>query len=370
MSVFQRSQKSQRNLSACMAMVASLLFTPTSLDVKHELPFYTGSFGCRCRVFPSVYFTRHGRQSIKSSKFASSELVTTSASGIYCCELSRGWEKYKVLGLLQNLLNVEVHMETLMLNETEVQRLLDPDMLLDALAEGFKALSEGLVDAQTGSPLSFMDGTYITALRTGGAAALSTQLLARTDTRVLAIIGAGVQGRSHLKMLPRVRQFSEIRIASEHFSHAEQLAATDSRAHAVETVEQAVRGADVVCLCTHSGEPVISIDWLAPGMHITSVGYNPPGGELDPKVIEHSRLYVETRMAFEPPPAGCGELAGFDPSIGTELGEVLLGQGLGRQSQDEITVYKAMGHACEDMAAASLVYRRAKQEGVGRTMVF
>lgn len=314
-------------------------------------------------------------------------------------------------------------METLMLNETEVQRLLDPDMLLDALAEGFMALSEGLVDApkrngvsvpdigfllsmpayqhgreitvklvsvfhdnnrfgipshqaiiclfdaQTGTPLSFMDGTYITALRTAGAAALSTRLLARTDTRVLAIIGAGVQGRSHLKMLPRVHQFPEIRIASEHFAHAEQLAATDSRAHAVDTVEQAVRGADVVCLCTHSGEPVISFDWLAPGMHITSVGYNPPGGELDPGVIEHGRLYVETRLAFEPPPAGCGELAGFDPSIGTELGEVLLGRGLGRQSQDEITVYKAMGHACEDMAAASLVYRRAKQEGVGRTMV-
>src|SRR2546430_7055490 len=176
-------------------------------------------------------------------------------------------------------------METLILNETEVQGLLDPDLLLDALAEGFKALSEGLVDAlkrnwvcvpntgfllsmaayqhgreitvklvsvfhdnnrfgipshqaiiclfdaQTGTPLSFMDGTYITALRTAGAAALSTQLLARTNTRVLAIIGAGVQGRSHLQMLPRVRQFSEIRIASRHVAPAEQVAATDARAH-------------------------------------------------------------------------------------------------------------------------------------------
>src|SRR5437763_7642750 len=232
-------------------------------------------------------------------------------------------------------------MDILLLNETEVKRLLDPDALLDALAEGFRALSGGLVDApkrngvsvpntgfllampayqqgreitvklvsvfhgnvqlglpshqaiiclfdaQTGTPLSFMDGTYITALRTAGAAALSTRLLARTDTRVLAIIGAGVQGRSHLKMLPRVRQFSEIRIASEHFAHAEQLAATDSRARAVETVEQAVRGADVVCLCTNAGEPVISSEWLAPGMHVTSVGYRPPGGELDPKAIEH-----------------------------------------------------------------------------------
>lgn len=313
-------------------------------------------------------------------------------------------------------------METLMLNETEVQRLLDPDMLLDALAEGFKALSEDrvdapkrigvsvpdtgfllampayqqgreitvklvtvfhenhrfgipshqaiicLFDAQTGSPLSFMDGTYITGLRTAGAAALSTLLLARTDTRVLAIIGAGVQGRSHLKMIPRVRQFTEIRIASAHFDHAVQLAATTSHAYAVASIEQAVRGADVVCLCTHSGEPVISYDWLSPGMHITSVGYSPPGGELDPKVIEHGHLFVETRMAFEPPPAGCGELTGFDRNIGTELGEVLSGKDSGRQSQDEITVYKAMGHACEDMAAASLVYRRAKQEVVGSTV--
>src|SRR5437868_9821961 len=228
-------------------------------------------------------------------------------------------------------------MDILLLNEMEVRRRPDRAALQDALAEGFRALSEGLVDArkrngvsvpntgfllampayqqgreitvklvsvfhdnerlgipshqaliclfgpQTGTPLSFMDGTYITALRTAGAAALSTRLLARTDTRVLAIVGAGVQGRSHLQMLPRVRQFSEIRITSGHFAHAEQLAATDARARAVETAEEAVRGADVVCLCTNAGEPVISHDWLVPGMHVTSVGYNPPRGELDPR---------------------------------------------------------------------------------------
>src|SRR5579863_9894443 len=173
-------------------------------------------------------------------------------------------------------------MHILMLNEAEVQRLLDPDALLDALTEGFRAQSSGLVDApkrneasvpntgflltmpayqqgreitvklvsvfhgnqqfgipvhqaliclfdpETGTPLSVMDGTYITALRTAGAAALSTRLLARTDTHVLAVVGAGVQGRSHLTMLPRVRPFSEIRIASRHFAHAEQLAAMDA----------------------------------------------------------------------------------------------------------------------------------------------
>lgn len=313
-------------------------------------------------------------------------------------------------------------MDILILNATEVQRLLDLDALLDALAEGFKALSEGLVDApnrngvsvpdtgfllampayqqgrevtvklvsvfhdnkrlgipshqaliclfdpQTGTPISFMDGTYITALRTAGAAALSTRVLAREDTAVLAIVGAGVQGRSHLTMLSRVRPFSEIRIASRNFAHAEQLAATDSRVRAVETAEEAVRGADVVCLCTNAGEPVINLDWLKPGMHITSVGYNPPGGELDRRVIEQGRLFVETRLAFKPPPVGCGELAGFDPSVGTELGDVLLGRRPGRQSKDELTVYKSMGHACEDMAAASLVFHRARKDGIGRTV--
>jgi alanine dehydrogenase len=313
-------------------------------------------------------------------------------------------------------------MQILMLNETEVQKLLDPEALLDALAAGFGALSEGLVDAPkrigvsvpntgfllampayqqgqeigvklvsvfhdnerfgipshqaliclfdpgTGTPISFMDGNYITALRTAGAAALSTRLLAREDARVLAIVGAGVQGRAHLTMLPRVRRFSEIRVASRHLAHAEQLAATDTRVRTVGSAEEAMRGADVVCLCTNAGEPVISNDWLAPGMHITSVGYQPPGGELDPRVIERGRLFVETRLAFEPPPAGCGELAGFDPIVGTELGEVVLGRRPGRQSADDLTVYKAMGHACEDLAAASLVYQRAKQDGAGRTV--
>src|SRR2546425_3288081 len=264
-------------------------------------------------------------------------------------------------------------MHILMLNETEVQRLLDPDALLDALAGGFRALSEDLVDApkrigvtvpntgfllampayqqdreigvklvsvfhdnerfgipshqaliclfdpETGTPLSFMDGNYITALRTAGAAALSTRLLARTDTRVLAIVGAGVQGHAHLKMLPRVRQFSEIRIASRHLAHAKQLATTDARARAVESAEEAVRGADVVCRCTNSGEAVISLDWLAPGMHITSVGYRPPRGELDPKVIEHGRLFVEAPLAFQPPPAGRWGTAGVNATGGTAL---------------------------------------------------
>jgi ornithine cyclodeaminase/alanine dehydrogenase-like protein (mu-crystallin family) len=310
-------------------------------------------------------------------------------------------------------------MQVLMLSAGEVERLLDPNALLDALAEEFKALSGGevvapgrgevsandagflltmpvyrpgraitvkmvsvfhgndalgipthqalicLFDAQTGTPVCVMDGAYITAMRTAGASALSTRSLAREDARILAIVGAGVQGVAHLKMVPRVRDIREIRIASRHLAHAQQLAEHDERAHAVATVEEAVRGADIVCLCTNSAEPVMRGAWLIPGAHVTSVGYRPPGGELGGDVIERGHLFVETRNAFEAPPVGCGELTGRDPASGTEIGEMLLGRLPGRISGDEITVYKAMGHACEDMAASSLVYQRAPHEGAG-----
>ena len=310
-------------------------------------------------------------------------------------------------------------MQVLMLSAGEVERLLDPDALLDALADEFRALSAGevvapdrgevspgdagflltmpvyragreitvkmvsvfhgnealgqhthqalicLFDAPTGTPVCVMDGGYITAMRTAGAAALSIRALAREDAHVLAIIGAGVQGASHLKMAPHVRDFREIRIASRTFAHAERMATNDTRARAVPTTEEAVRGADVVCLCTSAADPVIQRAWLAPGAHVTSVGYRPPSGELSGEVIERGRLFVETRRAFEAPPVGAGELAGRDPASGTEMGELLLGNQPGRNSADEITVYKAMGHACEDMAAASLVYRRALADGVG-----
>ena len=210
-----------------------------------------------------------------------------------------------------------------------------------------------------------MDGAYITAMRTAGASALTIRALAREDARTLAIIGAGTQGAAHLKLAPFARDFREIRVASPRFAHAERLAASDDRARAVPSIEEAVRGADVVCLCTSAAEPVVRADWLSPGAHVTSVGYRPPGGELDGAIIERGHLFVETRRAFAAPPVGCGELAGRDPASGTEIGELLLGSRPGRTSGDEITIYKAMGHACEDMAAASLVYRRAQEQGAG-----
>jgi ornithine cyclodeaminase/thiomorpholine-carboxylate dehydrogenase len=309
--------------------------------------------------------------------------------------------------------------ELLFLNQKEIQDLLDPDELIDALADGLMALSQGeaiapnrtqvtvpdsgylmampawqpgavitvklitvfpenqksglpghqalicAFDPNTGTPVALMDGTYITAMRTAGGAALSIKLLSRKNPRVLTIIGAGVQGASHLKICSRSREFEEIRIASYYFEDAQKLAHSNSKARPVESFEEAVHSADVICLCTTSSSPVIESAWISPGAHITSVGYTPPGSELPRDIIARARLFVETRHSFEPPPTGCCELAGLDPATGTELGEILLGKQPGRQSEDEITLYKSMGHAIEDLAAANLVYLRAKQQGAG-----
>jgi ornithine cyclodeaminase/thiomorpholine-carboxylate dehydrogenase len=160
-----------------------------------------------------------------------------------------------------------------------------------------------------------------------------------------------------------VREFDEIRISSLVHEDAERLAATDPRARAV-SAEEAVRGADVVALATHAAHPVVEPDWIAPRAHVSSVGYRPPEGELPRELIYRSRLFVETREAFAPTPVGCAELAGLDPADATELGEVLLGRADGRLG-DEITVYKAMGHVAEDIAAAELVYAAARREEAG-----
>jgi alanine dehydrogenase len=311
-------------------------------------------------------------------------------------------------------------MEILVLNEDEVRRLLDPRALLDVLAEGFRALARGevraphrnelamdgeafllgmpghhrggamavkvvtvyesnlarglpshlatigLYDPETGACTAFLDGTYITALRTSAAAALATELLARADARVLTLIGAGVQGEHHLATFPLVREFEEIRIASLVHEEAVRLAASHPLATAVRDVREAVRDADVVALATHAAAPVIRAEWVRPGTHVSSVGYRPPEGELPRALARDHSLFVETRLAFEPTPAGCAELSGLDPATATELGEVLLGLHPGRASADEVTVYKAMGHAIEDLVAAELAVAEAHRTRTGQ----
>jgi ornithine cyclodeaminase len=206
-----------------------------------------------------------------------------------------------------------------------------------------------LFDPENGSPVALLDGTYITAMRTAAAAALAAKLLAREDARVLAILGTGVQSRAAQEMFPRVRAFDEVRVAGRG------------------EFEEAVRGADVVHAATAADEPVVQADWLAPGTHVSSVGYHPPGSELDPAIVERASLVcVELRdSAFAAPPAGAVELAGLDPAAAVELGELVAGGRPGRGGPDEITLYKSVGIAVQDLAAAALVLQEARMRKTG-----
>ena len=222
-----------------------------------------------------------------------------------------------------------------------------------------------LFDESNGAPIALMDGTFITAIRTGGTAAAAARVLARKNAAVLAILGAGVQGWSHLETFPRIRDFGEIRVASRNAQRAQALAARNQRAHAVRTFEEAVRGADVVALCTDAREPIVELAWLSPGTHVSAVG-GTFGPELDAETVRACRVFVEWRGAVShPPPTGAHELQGMNPSAVTEVGEVLAGTRPGRVNDDEITLYKSTGIAVEDAATARIVYDRALELGVG-----
>ena len=168
---------------------------------------------------------------------------------------------------------------------------------------------------------------------------------------------------SHLDAFTRALSPADVRIASRNPERARALAATHPLARAVDDYETAVRGADVVCLCTDSEVPVVERSWLAPGTHVGSVG---SGVEVDAATVEAAAVFVESRaVATSPFPSGSRELAGRDPATVTEVGEVLLGTRPGRTDPDQLTLYKSMGHAVEDVAAATLVLRAAQQRGVG-----
>lgn len=310
------------------------------------------------------------------------------------------------------------------LSESDVARCLDPGELLDGLEDGFRGLELGevqsparpevtvpgkgfslampawrpgmaitvkvvnvfdanldldlpnhlamitLFEPDTGAACCVMDGTYITGIRTAASAVLSARLLGRANARIATVIGAGVQGREHLRLLPLIRDFDRINICSLHFDEAERLAACSPLAHARRDIEAAVRQSDIICLATHSATPVIDPAWLKAGAHVSSVGYHPPAGELPPTLARDKRLFVESPDAFQPAPVGCAELSGIDPAHGTTLGAVALGRAPGRLDDGEITVYKAMGVAMEDMVAANLAYRRAILERVGGSMAW
>jgi ornithine cyclodeaminase len=235
----------------------------------------------------------------------------------------------------------------------------------------------GVFDPATGEPVAVMDGTAITALRTGAGSALSARLLARADARVLALVGTGVQARAHARTVTLVRDFAQLRVAGRDPAKAERLAAelrdAGLPARACPTVAAALAGADVVCAATHADAPVVRRDWLAPGTHVTSVGYNPAGRELDDATVADALVVVESRTsALAPLPAGATDLlepirAGLigPDHIHAEIGELVAGTRPGRTSPDQITVYKSVGVGVQDAAAAALVLERARATGAG-----
>jgi ornithine cyclodeaminase/alanine dehydrogenase-like protein (mu-crystallin family) len=318
----------------------------------------------------------------------------------------------------------------LALNAADVERLLDLDELVEAVASGLASLSSGSAsmpartgvrgdgdgylavmpahvpelgalttklvtlfpsnagsplpthqavilafDPGTGTPVALMDGTLITASRTAAASALATRLLAQKDASVLAVLGTGVQARSHLRALPRVRPFSEVRVAGRNRSSAQALADIAVRedgttAIAVGSYREAVQGADVVCACTHSPTPVVERAWLSDRAHINAVGLNPGGSEVDADTIRDAAVVVESRASsLQPFPAGAGELADavahgwLDPSTVLELGEIV--SRIRPVPHAGLTLYRSVGVAVEDAAAAALVLDAARREAVG-----
>jgi ornithine cyclodeaminase len=218
----------------------------------------------------------------------------------------------------------------------------------------------------------------ITAARTAAGSAVATRLLARPDAAVVAVIGTGVQARAHARALARLANVSEVvcagREASDVLALVSELSAAGLPATAAASIEEAVRRADVVCATTHAREPVLHRHWLRPGTHVNSVGYNTAGtGEVDLETVRDALVVVESRTsAFAAPPSGAVELrlavdhGALSPDEGVpEIGEIASGRSKGRTDDDQLTLYKSVGVAVQDAAAAQLVLGLAKQRGVG-----
>ncbi|HEY3735000.1 MAG TPA: ornithine cyclodeaminase family protein [Streptosporangiaceae bacterium] len=237
-------------------------------------------------------------------------------------------------------------------------------------------------DPGTGQPVALLDGTSITAIRTGACSALSARLLARPDADVVAILGTGVQARSHARAMCQVRPVRQIRIAGRDRVKAEALATELSgtlpaEVCAAASYEEALRGAGIACATTHPAEPVIRRPWLTPGVHVTSVGFSQGGREIDDATVRDALVCVESRSAaLAPFPAGTSDL--LEPirtgvieagHVHAELGELVAGTKPGRQSADQITLYKSVGVAVQDAAAAGLVIAAARQRAVGQEIL-
>ena len=237
-----------------------------------------------------------------------------------------------------------------------------------------------LFSAETGELLALMNASAITAIRTAAVSGVATDLLAREDASELAIIGAGVQARTHLLALAEVRAIKRCRVVSRTLEHATQLVdemktQVPFPLEVVGSVEEAVRDADLIATVTNAKEPVVLREWISPGVHLNVVGSSTPHSrEVDTATLAASALFVDRRESTLNE-AGDYLFAARDGAVGpdhirAELGEVLTGEKPGRTSRDEITLFKSLGLAIEDLASASYLYRKAKELNAGNWVEF
>lgn len=237
-----------------------------------------------------------------------------------------------------------------------------------------------LFEAGRGRLLAVIDATSVTAIRTAAVSGVATKRLAREDATDLALVGSGVQARTHLEAVLLARKIRRVRVASQSFERARRFASREGarRGVAIEpvrSVREAVLGADIVCTCTSSREPVVEGAWLSPGAHVNAVGSSVPfARELDTAAVAGARLYVDRREStrneagdFLIPKA---EGAIGDDHIVGEVGEVLIGKVAGRRSREEVTLFKSLGLAVEDVASAKHIYDEARRTGTGTFLPF
>ena len=237
-----------------------------------------------------------------------------------------------------------------------------------------------LFSADTGELLAMMNASAITAIRTAAVSGVATDVLAREDAGDLAIIGAGVQARSHLAAMSQVRSIKRCRIASRRIEHAQEFAEEMRRGSSfplepVDSVEEALAGADLIVTATTTVEPIVRMEWISPGAHLNVVGSSySKAREVDSATMKTSSLFVDRRESTINEagdylfPASEGVIG--PDHIRAELGEVLKGDKPGRTSPDEITLFKSLGIGIEDLAAAEYLYRQARERNAGTWVEF
>ncbi|HXR99434.1 MAG TPA: ornithine cyclodeaminase family protein [Pyrinomonadaceae bacterium] len=232
-----------------------------------------------------------------------------------------------------------------------------------------------LFSRETGELIALMNASEITAIRTAAVSAVATRVLAREDAHQLGIIGAGVQARTHLAALDAVREITRARVACRNIEHARELVREvqpgfSFPVEAVESNEEAVRGADLIVTATSSQEPVINNEWISPGAHVNAIGtHSPNSREIDSATMAAARIFVDRRESAMNE-SGDYLLAAREglinaDSLVAEIGELLIGTKLGRTSADEITLFKSLGLAIEDVACAEYLYQKALSDDRG-----